>query len=46
MKKEFNIFFFKKHNVWPYTIGLFDIDGEHGKKNINKFIFFRIQHTK
>jgi len=32
MKKEFIVIFIKKHNVWPYIISVFDIDGEKKKK--------------
>jgi hypothetical protein len=31
MKKKFTVIVFKKHNVGPYIISLFDIDGENGK---------------
>jgi hypothetical protein len=40
MKKIIHGFFFKKHNVWPYTIGLFDINGEMEKKYIDNFFFW------
>jgi hypothetical protein len=39
-KKEFIVIFLKKQNVWPYIIGLFNINGENGKNYIDNLIIF------
>jgi hypothetical protein len=38
-KKKFIVKIFKKHNVGPYIISLFDINGEKNKIKMKKITF-------